>query len=58
MENEARMEANEVDLGFCLFDVFYIIYPWGFIDQLQVHGLQKKSAKINKMFVPKVETFI
>jgi hypothetical protein len=39
MENEARMEANEVDLGFCLFHVFYIIYPCGFIGQLQVYRL-------------------
>jgi len=39
MENEARMEANEVDLGFCLFHVLYIIYPHGFVDQLQVYKL-------------------
>jgi hypothetical protein len=39
MENEARMEANEVDLGFCLLRVFYIIYPCGFIDQSQVYKL-------------------
>jgi hypothetical protein len=54
MVEETRVEVNEVDLGFCLFHVFYIIYPCGFNDQLRVYILDKKSGKINKMFMLKI----
>jgi hypothetical protein len=54
MAKETRVEVNEVDLGFCLLHVFYIIYPCGFNDQLRVCILKKNSGKINKMFVLRI----
>jgi hypothetical protein len=54
MAKETRVEVNEVDLGFCLLHVFYIIYPCGFNDQLRVYILKKNSGKINKMFVLRI----
>jgi hypothetical protein len=54
MVEETRVEINEVDLGFCLLHVFYIIYPCGFNDQSRIYILEKNSGKINKMFMLKI----
>lgn len=51
MEKELRVEVDEVDLGFCLFHVFYIICPCEFIDQLRMYKSRKSNGKINKMYV-------
>jgi hypothetical protein len=49
------VEVNEVDLGFFLFHIFYVIYTWGFNDQLGVYRLKKSNGKIAKMPILGVE---
>jgi hypothetical protein len=54
MAEETKVEVNEVELGFCLLHVYYIIYPCGLNDQLRVYILEKNSGKVNKMFMLKI----
>jgi hypothetical protein len=52
MENEeGKVEVNELDLGFCLIHVLYIILPCGFTKLLGVYKVGKEKNKANKMIV-------
>jgi len=42
---ERKVEINEIDLGFCLFHVFFIVLPCGFSNILRVYKLEKKKKK-------------
>ncbi len=46
MEDEKRkVEVNELDLGFCLIQVLYIILPCGFIELLGVYKVEQEENK-------------
>jgi hypothetical protein len=48
MVEEARVEVNGVDLKFCSLQVFYIIYPCRFNDQLNVYIFEKVVERLIK----------
>ncbi len=59
MENEeGKVEIDELDLGFCLIHVFYIILPYGFTELLGVYRVNKEENKANKMTIMGVEHVI
>lgn len=44
MKSEKRkVEINEIDSGFCLFHVLFIVLPCGFSNILRVYKLGKKK---------------
>jgi hypothetical protein len=59
MENEeGKVEIDELDLGFCLIHVLYIILPYGFTELLGVYRINKEENKANKMTIMGVEHLI
>ncbi len=55
MENEEGKVEVELDLGFCLIHLFYIILPRGFTKLLGVYRVGKEENISNKMIVMGVE---
>jgi hypothetical protein len=52
MEDEKwEVEVNELDLGFCLIHVLYIILPCGFTELLGVYKVEQEENKSNKMTI-------
>jgi hypothetical protein len=50
MKSEKRkVEINEIDSGFCLFHVLFIVLPCGFSNILRVYKLEKERKKKSKM---------
>jgi len=59
MENEVgKVEIYELDLGFCLIHVLYIILPCEFKKLLGFYRVDKKENRANKMIIMDVEHVI
>jgi len=59
MENEeGKVEVDELDLGFCLIHVLYIILPCGFTKLSKVYKVDKEENRANKMIVMGVKHVI
>jgi hypothetical protein len=59
MEDEkGKVEIDELDLGFCLIHVLYIILPYGFPELLGVYKVGQEENKSNKMTIMVVEHVI
>jgi hypothetical protein len=57
MKSEKRkIEINEIGLRFCLFHVFFIVLPCGFLNILGVYKLKKE--KVNKMTILGVKQLV
>jgi hypothetical protein len=48
---EGKVEIDEIDLGFCLIDVFYMVLPYGYIDLMGAYKIERKHNGMNKMIV-------
>jgi hypothetical protein len=48
-DEEGKVEVDELDLGFCLICVLYIILPYGFTKLLGVYRLGKEQNRLHKM---------
>jgi len=48
---ERKMEIDEIDLGFCLIHVIYMVLPCGYIDLMGVYRIERKHSGLNKMTV-------
>jgi len=58
MENEeGKVEIDELDLGFFLIHVLYIILPYGFTELLGVYRVNKEANKMTIMGVDHVIAF-
>jgi len=55
---EGKVELDELDLGFCLIHVLYIILPCGFTKLLEFYKVGKEENKTNKMIVMGAEHVI
>ncbi len=52
MEIEEReVEIDEIDLGFYLIYVLYMVLPCGYLDLMVVYRNESKHSGVNKMFV-------
>jgi hypothetical protein len=59
MENEeGKVEVDELDLGFCLIHVLYVILPFAFTKLLGVYRVDKEENRANKMIFMGVEHVI
>jgi hypothetical protein len=59
MENEeGKVEVDELNLGFCLIHVLYIILPYGFTKLLGIYRVNKEENIANKMIVMGAEHVI
>ncbi len=45
------MQIDEIDLGFCLIHVIYMVLPYGYIDLMGVYRIERKHSGMNKMIV-------
>ncbi len=57
-DEEGKVEVDELDLGFCLLHVLYIILPYGFTELLRVYKVGKEENRTNKMTIMGVEHVI
>ncbi len=48
---ERKMQIDEIDLGFCLIHVIYMVLPYGYIDLMGVYRIERKHSGMNKMIV-------
>ncbi len=55
---EGKVEVDELNLGFCLIHVLYIIMPYGFIGLLGVYRVSKEENRASKMIIMGVEHVI
>jgi hypothetical protein len=58
MEDEGKVEVDELDLELCLICVLYIILPCGFTKLLGVYRLGKEENRSYKMTIMGVEHVI
>ncbi len=45
------MEIDEIDLGFCLIHVLYMVLPCGYTNLMGVYRIERKHSGMNKMIV-------
>jgi hypothetical protein len=57
-DGKKKVGVNELDLGFCLIHVFYIVLPCGFIELLGTYKVGQEENKSNKMTFMGVEHVI
>jgi hypothetical protein len=50
-DEEGKIKIDELDLGFCVIHVLYIILPCGFTKYLGVYKVGKEENKSNKMLL-------
>jgi hypothetical protein len=48
---EGKVEINEIDLGFCLIHVLYMVLPCGYIDLVGAYRIERKHSIVNQMIV-------
>jgi hypothetical protein len=48
---EGKVEINEIDLGFCLTHVLYMVLPCGYTNLMGVYRIEKKHSGMNKMTI-------
>jgi hypothetical protein len=59
MEREGkRVEVDLIDLGFCLFHIFFKVSPCGYAKVMGAYKVKKKDEKIQKMTILGVELVI
>jgi hypothetical protein len=48
---EGKVKVDEIDLGFCLIHILYIIFPCGYTNILGVYKMGKKDNRMDKMTI-------
>lgn len=46
---EGKVKVDEIDLGFCLIHILYIVFPYGYTNRCQNMG--KKDNRMDKMTI-------
>jgi hypothetical protein len=48
---ERKVKVHEIDLGFCLIHILYIVFPYGYTNILGVYRKGKKDNRMDKMTI-------
>jgi hypothetical protein len=48
---ERKVETDEIDLGFCLMHILYMVLPCGYTDLMGAYRIERKHNRVNKMIV-------
>jgi hypothetical protein len=48
---ERKVEINEIDMGFCLIHVLYMVLPCGYTYLMGAHRIERKYSGVNKVII-------
>jgi hypothetical protein len=48
---QGKVEIDEIDLGFCLIYVLYMVLPCGYTDSIGAYKIERKRSGVNKMII-------
>ncbi len=48
---EGKMEIDEINLGFCLIRVLYMVLPCGYTNLMGAYRIERKHSGMNKMTI-------